>query len=152
MSDALSESAIVRALAQDAAGRITRKVIAGLQRINETFSGDDSELKTIWDEICVQVQYEESFLWDFYEETVRALVEAYVADLPKYEREAIWLQTDAGSGWDCELPENREPHPVFDDEIVDYLIQEYVYSEAGCWSNARIRAYIDRSSLCLKTR
>lgn len=147
MNDALSESAIVLVLARISAERITRKVIAGLQRIKETMSGGDSELKTIWDEICVQVQYDESFFWDAYEKTVKALVDAYVADLPKHEKEAIWLQTDAGRHWSCESPEDREPYPVSHGETVAYLIQEYVYSEAGRWSNVRIRAYIERTGI-----
>jgi hypothetical protein len=146
MSDSLSESAIVLVVAEEAARRITRKVIAKLQHLEHTLSGDDSELETTWDEICVQVQYEESFSWDAYDETVRAIVGAYVAELPKHEREAIWLQTDAGGDWDGEEPEDREAYPVCDDDIVDYLARECVYTEAGRWSNARIRAYIERSS------
>jgi hypothetical protein len=144
--DRLSETMIVRAVADDAARRVTGKVIAALQRMRITLSGDDSELKTTWGEICVQVQYEHSFFWDAYEETVKTLIEAHVAELQKYEREAIWLQTPAGSDWDCEETAEREAYPVVNDEIVDYLADEYVYAGAGEWSNARIRAYIDRSS------
>lgn len=145
MSESFSESSIVSAVAQEAARRITRKVISGLQRMKHTLSGDDSELKTTWDEICVQVQYEESFYWDAYDETVRGCLAGYIAELPFHEREAIWLQTDAGVDWDCEEPEDRDPNPVRDDDIVEYVAREYVYAEAGRWSNARIRAYIDRS-------
>ena len=36
MSDRLSKSAIVRAVAEEAAQRITRKVIAALQDMNDT--------------------------------------------------------------------------------------------------------------------
>src|SRR5215472_1762471 len=63
MSQGLSESAIVRAVAERVAKRLTRKVIATLQQMREKLAGDDSELKTTWDEICAQVQYEESFYW-----------------------------------------------------------------------------------------
>ena len=145
MSDGLSESAIVGVLARISAERITRKVIAGLQRINETMSGGESELKTIWDEICVQVQYGESFFWEAYEKTVKALVAAYVVDLPRHEKEAIWFQTDAGCAWSCRIGDDPDPYPVSDADIVGYLIHDYVYSEAGRWSNARIRAYIERN-------
>ena len=147
MSDAPSESAIVRAVAQEAALRITRKVVAALQRIRHTLSGDDSELKTIWDEICVQVQYEESLFWDTYDKTARDIVGAYLAKLQNYEREAIWLQTDVGRDWDCDEPENREAYTIGDDDIVDYLVRKYLYAEARRWSNTRIRAFIDRSSI-----
>jgi hypothetical protein len=147
MSEALSESAIVRAVAHQTSRRIIRKVIAGLQRIKDTLSGDDSELKTTWDEICAQVQYEHSIFWETYDEIVRDMVRVYVAELPKHEREAIWLQTDAGSDWHCEEPEDRAAHPVVDDDVVDYLVHEYVYPQAGRWSNVRIRDYIERSGM-----
>lgn len=147
MNDSLSELAIVRAVSQEAASRITRKVINGLQRMKHTLSGDDSDLKTTWDEICVQVQYEESYCWDTYDETVRVYLESYVAELPKHEREAIWLQTDAGCEWNNNEPVDRKPYPVLDDDIVDYLAREYIYAEAGRWSNTHIRAFIDRSCM-----
>lgn len=147
MSDELSESAIVRAVAEQAAQRVTRQVIAALQRMKHTLSGDDSELKTTWDEICVQVQQEESFFWDTYDETVRTIVGEYVNALPKHDREAIWLQTSAGCDWGGENTEEREACPVSNENIVEYLIHEYVYSEACRWSNARIRAYIEWSSM-----
>jgi hypothetical protein len=75
------------------------------------------------------------------------LVRARVADLPKHERDAIWLQTDAGGDWDCEEPEDRKAYPVVDDDIVEYIVRDYVYSQAGRWSNGRIRGYIDQSSM-----
>jgi hypothetical protein len=146
MSEALSESAIVSAVAEAAAERITRKVIADLQRLKDTLSAADSGLETAWDEICVQAHDGESFYWDAYNQTVQTLVGNYVTKLPTHEREALWLQTQAGVDWDFKEPEDREPYPVFDDEIVDYVVSEYVYARAGEWSNARIRAYLDRSS------
>jgi len=147
MSDMPSETAIVRAIADRAAKRITRKTIAALQRRTDTTSGDDSELKTIWDEICTQVQYEESILWDAYDQTARAFLRSYIEELPREERDAIWLQTDEGVEWDCEEPTDREAYPVVVDHIVDYLAREYLYTKAGRWSNARIRAFIERSSM-----
>jgi hypothetical protein len=143
----LSEAAIVRAVAEKTASRMTRKVISALRRMRHTLSGDDSELKTTWDEICAQVQYEKSLDWDAYDLTVRSLLSAYVEELEQHEREAVWLQTDAGTDWDCEEPTEREPYPVVYDEIVDYLLLQYVYAEAGRFSNARIRTFIDRSSM-----
>lgn len=110
-------------------------------------SGDDSGLKTTWDEICVQVQDEESFYWDAYDHTVRTVVGAQIGGLAKHERDALWLQTEAGADWDSERQGDSEADPVRDDDIIDYLAREYVYAEAGNWSNARIRAYIERSNM-----
>lgn len=55
MDEPLSESAIVRVVADQAAKRVTRKTITALQQVTDTLSGDDSELETAWDEICAQV-------------------------------------------------------------------------------------------------
>jgi len=145
MKQHLSESEIVKNVAAAASWRLARKVIKMLQSIKWTLSGDDSELKTTWDEICVQVQYEKSFYWDAYDSTVRQHVAAYLDDLSKNEHEAIWLQTSAGFEWLLDEPEERESTPIVDDEIVDYVIHEYIYREADRWSNARIRKFIERS-------
>jgi hypothetical protein len=144
MSKKLSESAIVKAVAVQATRRVTRKVIFDLQRMEHTLGGDDSGLKTTWDEICVQIQYEQSFAWEAYDETVKALVGGYVCDLPAHEREAIWLQTEPGFDWDCDEAKDRDPYPVVGDEISEYIATEYIYTEAGRWSNAHIRSYIKR--------
>ena len=147
MSTALSETTIVKAVATQAIQRLTRKAVADLQRMKHTLSGDDSELKTTWDEICAQVQYEHFFAWEVYDQTVRAVVEGLVADLPQHEKQAIWLQTDAGFDWDCEEPASRRSNPVTEDDIVEYVTSEHDYAEAGKWSNARVRAFIERSSM-----
>jgi hypothetical protein len=139
----MGESAIVRTVADQAAKAITRKVIAALRQMKDLLSGEESELRTTWDEICMQVQYEKSFHWDAYDDTVRTIVETQIATLRKHEREAIWLQTDAGIDWSCERTQNQEIQPISDDDIVDWVTEEYVYAEAANWSNARIRAYIE---------
>lgn len=147
MSRSLSESTIVREVAGVACARIARKTIADLKRMKGTLSGDDSELKTTWDEICVQVQGEHSANWDAYEKTVRSVVHAYAGELVPYEREAIWLQTKSGIAWDADDLESREDSPVFDDEIIDYITTEHVYAEADRFSNSRIRDFLDRTSI-----
>ena len=143
----LSEAAIVREVAEKAARRITRKVVATLQQMKDTLSGDDSELKTTWDEICAQVRLETSTFWDAYDDTVRAIVEAQLAKLSDHEREAIWLQTDAGIDWSCEEMDEGNVPPICDADIVDWVTNEHVYGEAANWSNARIRAFIERSTV-----
>jgi hypothetical protein len=62
-----------------------------------------------------------------------------------HEREAIWLQTDAGFDWRWDDEDARKPNPVYDGDIVEYLVHEYIYGEAENYTHVRIRAYIDRS-------
>lgn len=142
---ALSESSIVAATANLVTRRVTRKVISDLRRMQDTLSGDDSELKTTWDEICVQVQLEESFHWEIYDQTVRTLVDFFLSELALHEREAIWLQTDAGRHWAFEDPDDRGAYPVDNDELIEYITREHVYMEARRWSNTRIQAFIVRA-------
>ena len=76
----LSESAIVKRVADLCAERITRKTIRDLQQMHDTLSGEGSGLTSAWDEICVQVQRELSVSWEAYVLTVQCLVEAYVEE------------------------------------------------------------------------
>jgi hypothetical protein len=146
MRQALSESAIVREVAAQVCQRTARKVIRSLQQLKDALlSGDDSCLTSAWEELCVQVQYEHSFDWETYEATVKQFLAAEVGQLAPHERDAIWLQTPAGDSWDIEDEGSRKPYPVLDEEVVDYLMSEYIYPEASDWSNQRIRKYLEQS-------
>ena len=144
MTKTLSENGIARQLAEHTAKRITRKAIAILQGLTDCkLSGDDSTLENTWDEICVQVQGEESYGWDVYEETIETMLESEIAKLAPFEREALWLQTEQGSDWDCQDSDDREAYPVRNDDIATYLLRDYIMEAAGSWTNRRIRAYLD---------
>lgn len=60
MTRRLSESTIVADLAEQVCKRITRSTIRGLQSMERGLSPEDSGLENPWDEICVQVQCQES--------------------------------------------------------------------------------------------
>ena len=122
-SEGLSESLIVRAVAKEAAQRITRRVVADLQQMKDTMSADDSELKTTWDEICVQVQEGESFYQDAYDGTVRAIVADHISKLPKHEQHLfrvsllVWAYLLLASargrpGWDVIPQAKTDPFRV----------------------------------------
>lgn len=146
----LTEHAIVRALAEHTCRRIARKTILSLQAINmeeALQSSKESGLKNTWDEICAQFQDEFWLCWDVYELTIRSIVEAEVEELQSHEREAIWMQTKEGKVWESEDEGDREPYPVCRDDVVEYLMRTYIFAEADRWTNKRIRAYLDRSSL-----
>jgi hypothetical protein len=60
MSSKFSESAVIRAFAEEICQRLTRKMIDRLQEMKDGLqSGDGSGLENTWDEIRVQVQYEQ---------------------------------------------------------------------------------------------
>jgi hypothetical protein len=142
----LSESSIVRDLAESVCRRITRRVLRSLQGMTDThLSGDDSGLANVWDELCVQIQYEQSVYWDAYDQTVTSLIADEFVKLPAHEREAVWLQSSQGVDWSCDDEADREPAPVNDPDAVHHIVNEFVYAEAGRWSNSQIRDYLDRS-------
>jgi hypothetical protein len=147
----LSESSIVRAVADAAAERLAKRAIKQLQQMRHTLSGDDSELKTVWDEICAQAQGEESYFWDAYEDSMQSAVASLLDQLPMHEREAIWLQSDEGWEWQSrqeagDARSNASVYPMCDDDVAKYVAQEHVMRHAGRWSNPRIRAFLDRAN------
>lgn len=143
-----TQDRIVKALARAVALRLSRRAVVRLQKAHHTLSGDDSELKTTWDEICAQVQGDESQFWDAYESAMSDALAWDVSQLPIHEKQALWLQSPEGEDWDCQDDERKEVEPpVSDDDIVRHLVQDYLLAEAGRWSNPRIRAFLDRSSM-----
>jgi hypothetical protein len=144
MTVAISPTAIVAAVAEHAAQRITRRAIRDLQRMPSDLSGEGSGLATVWNEICVQVQHEHSFAWHAYDQTARAVVDALVEELLPHEQAALRLQTDEGIDWDSDDPTERATNPVATDDTTAHLLRDYIYRAAEDWSNTRIRAYLDR--------
>ena len=119
----MSTETIVRTLAARAAERVSRRVIRDLQQMTDLLVGEDSPLKNTWDEICVQLQWEQSVVWeDVYAVTVRVLVEAAVEEVSAEEREALWLQTDEGGEW--QPLKWNDVAPVDHSAITDWLISE----------------------------
>ena len=136
---------IIVALARKLSESLARRTICYLQsRTDCNLSGGDSGLKNIWEEICVQVQYERSVLWDTYDETVKSIVSGYFDDLDDYEKIAIWLCTSSGCEWISENESSGIEDCDFDSEdAVDHIVSEHVYNKASSWSNERIRNYLE---------
>ena len=139
-----NEGDIIKAFAGEIAKKVTKKTILALQRMPYTLSGDDSGLTTTWDEICVQIQGEESYHWNMYDLTVRSLVEYDVFQLKHFEQLALWIQTEAYDSWESEKQDDEQFPPIFEGDIVDYLLTEHIYSEAMEWTNAKIRKYLEQ--------
>ncbi len=56
---------------------IAKKVVRDLKTLKDKdflLSGDDSGLENVWDEICVQMQGEQSFHWSIYEDLIEKVV------------------------------------------------------------------------------
>ena len=113
------EEKIVEELASEIGKRITRKTIRDLQKMGEEFmSSGDSGLENVWDEICVQVQYERSFDWEAYDETVRQFVVLYVRELEYYEKRALWIQTESAQDLKYEDDEEQDKDSGLSEEDI----------------------------------
>ncbi|MGQ7815792.1 hypothetical protein ACUTAH_08965 [Metapseudomonas furukawaii] len=133
----LSKYRISRDLGQALTKRLVLGCIRDLQRMQDCLSsGEDTPLRSIWDEICVQQQCEESTFWDAYLETIAAFLEARVKHLQGYELDAPWLLTPEGKDWDCELEEEREPYPVLLQDVTSYsaLCAKYLDVRSGAFA------------------
>ena len=131
------EEGIAFALAMKIRSRIVESTIARLTSMTEYLqSGDDSGLENIWEEICVQVQDEESAQYSSYDDTIERCIAEEVSALDAYEQIALWLCTVQGEEWRCDAPENSKPPICIDDIAAD--LRSNVLSEAADFENERI--------------
>lgn len=137
---------ITRALARATAERLSRRAVARLAKMRHLLSGEDSELTSTWDEICVQVQGEESHFWGAYEHAIHDALALDVSSLPEHAQQALWLLTPEGEAWEVHHGDAGANPPVSHEDIVHFLTRGYVLPEAGRWTNKRIRAFLDRAS------
>lgn len=139
---------IVKNVGVSACERVSRKIRLSLQRMKEGVqSSEDSGLKNVWEEICVQIQEGQSPLWKVYDQTVQQLVAEEIKRLQQFEREAIWLQMDSGSDWTVDYGEDADNVPVIEEDVIRYVMDHFLYRDADNWSNKRVRAYMDRRDL-----
>jgi hypothetical protein len=140
MSTLIYEWIVLGKFADEIVNRISNRVIRYLRTITTTLSGDDSPLKNAWEEICVQVQYEQSIHWDAYLDTIDHAIQAEIAELQEHELAAIWFQTSEGEQWGFTDGNEREPLNLNEQEVIA-VIRNAILSKAGDWSNARIRRW-----------
>ena len=140
------EQHIVAAWSKQLIDKLIKESIAALEQMdaNEMLSGDDSGLKNVWEEICVQVQGEESVFWDAYVETIESLLSGSVELLDRDECLALWANTD--EGWEYVFDHHADEDgvadvPVSGDEIVNKLKDELL-SAAANYSNSRISKFL----------
>lgn len=141
----LSENCISRKLGETLSKKLVNACIRDLQRMDGEMlqSGDNSGLRNIWDEICVQQQRERSYFWQTYLTTIETFIDARLEDLQPFELDALWLQTNEYGDWDCEMEDERETYPVNRYHVLEYL-QNEVLTQANNWSNERILRYLER--------
>ena len=135
---------------------LTGPVIRHLQSIKRDSgmmqSPESSGLINLWDEICVQVQWEYSPYWDSYEDYIEAIIDESVRTLPKEEKLMIWLSSESFSDWADSYDEDDNCDDAFseffpegyDSDAIIKTIYEEVISRADVYQNRRITTFIDQ--------
>jgi hypothetical protein len=136
-------ASVVADLAAQLTDRVAGKAIRGLQRRGgkDLLPGVKGGLKSAWDEVCVQVQKQESALSHMHVVTLRGLIARDVEKLTTPELQALWLQTHQGEDWWTDLDESWDGVPYEVDDIVDHILDQ-VIAMAASWSNKRIAAHV----------
>lgn len=116
-------------------------------------TGDDTVLENVWEEICVQMQFEESFFWETYEFHIIELIKSELESLPKQELQAIWLSTDEfqetfnNNYWDDDLygevEDDEAAYIINIDSICEFVLNNYVLSAAANENNEKIETYLN---------
>jgi len=121
--------------------KIADSVIKELMELKKDLllSGDDSGLKNTWEEICVQVQGEQSFYWDSYEGTINNFIEKVFDEQPEVVRKLIMYV----AGIDIE-PEGTEDEPVYSWEAAINCINDEIMMNAGSFENRNVTRYLDQ--------
>jgi hypothetical protein len=119
---------------------MVRKVVHAIRRLPEEAmcSGDDSPLKTIWDEVCVQIQHQYFFHWDLYDDMIFEIC------LDKFNGMPIEIQrilTYAA----CERQNTSYEFRTTWPSIAAEYIRSNVYQLASDYSNKQISDYLDNS-------
>jgi hypothetical protein len=144
------------------ADTVVAYAIRRLKRMTDCrLPGDDRNLKNVWEEICVQVQGDESLAWHDYVDVIETILVPAVAALEPAEKELVWLETDAGRDWKDQYDEcaenDRDPDisgnahgggrvtwrslPVDAGEIANFL-KDRLLAEAEDFANENIRRYL----------
>jgi len=113
-----------RQVARDAARRAADRVARRLSKLPGGLSGDDSGLRSAWQEFCVQVQGEESYFWDAYVETVKQTIAGTLVPVRHLDMVAMWLETPEGWDWLAENEDGAALPFVNEADVVEWVYDE----------------------------
>jgi len=147
-------------IANNAAEIVADSAKAKLIRSNHTLSGEDSGLVSTWNEICVQVQGEQSADWDAYEAAMRDAILGVLLFLDWSVLATLWLHTEEGrdlrddfqaaeeSGLTSKPTYELPEIPVDDEAIARHIMRHHLLQLTRDYTNPRIKSFLnsDRDS------
>lgn len=145
---------LIQQYANAVADKVCDGVIEDLKQITTTLSGEDSGLRNTWEEICVQVQGEESYFWDEYQTVMHDAILGALLAIEQRDLASLWLQSEEGWSWlwDVENADSAIDNdatkaevteiPFDQEEIAKYILQKHLMARAEEFSNRRIAAFL----------
>jgi hypothetical protein len=112
---------------------LTSKLIYHIKRIKDVRSAYDTCLNNLWEDVCVQIQYDKWDSWQYTEHYVYGLCEIEIEKLP------IPIQEAMSTGF--EEDSDGEEFMIGIDSSQKLL--EMIYDKAMSFMNERIRNYFD---------
>lgn len=126
---------LLGALYKDISNSIVPGIIKQLKKMKDDalLSGEDSGLENVWEEICVQLQREQSFEWQMYVLVVDGIIEEELNKLPHSFKQVISYLRDF----------NDEPGMTgYSPSNAIENIKNDVFSVAMEYSNRNIEEYL----------
>lgn len=137
------EQHIVAAWATRLGSQAVSDVIRSLEGMEASRSGD-SGLVNAWEEVCAQVQDEESIDWSTYDDTIVDLLCSVVRRLDRGAQLALWAVTD--EGWDYiydhHADKNGAAGAPLDIDAIAAKLKGDVLSEAADYESPSLYRYI----------
>lgn len=138
------EERLIATWARKIAQQLADETIAQLQGMRDRLSGDDSGLENAWEEICVQVQGEESTFWASYEDVIDTCVDQRLEGYEQHEKVALWFATEDSWEWleghrARDLDVNSVP---VDLSAITAAIRRQVLQAASDFENDRIYRFL----------
>jgi len=122
--------------------RLTSEVVKQLKSMPNPFS-EITGVKSIWHDICVQLQYEQSIEWDAYEYEAKSSVWRYVEELNSDDMTCVWLQTSQGDDLPWQNRDTPDEIPFLADDVVDHILRKCVFGQAINSEDREVRDWID---------
>ena len=94
-----------------------------IMKCEATQTSGDSGLTNVWEEVCVQMQLEQSCLWEVYLETIDMWIKQEFEALPLWKRNLIWLNI-VTENYEDEIMDERF---YFKDDVKDVDVEKKQY-------------------------
>lgn len=137
---------ISKELSKSLSKKITRQTIKWMQNLDSKL--DQYYLVNLWDDVCYQLQREQSYYWRHYDDMIMVYVISRIKELNKHEANAIWLQTEDSYDYLIEMNDNKISvdsefeslkSSICVNDIARYIVNKYVYTQAENWRNDKLR-------------